>query len=110
MEHNNKSAMSFGIAGNVRVVAQLACVVYDEQDGTVVHGHRALCLEGGQVPEEAAFQQRALELAREARDLGSRRLQTMMVDLSAISGGPMRVDLSSHRLIPDDSPPPAQKR
>jgi len=32
-----------------------------------------------------------------------------MVDLSAMSGGPMRVDLRRHRLIPDDSPPPAQR-
>src|SRR5262249_39153977 len=109
MEANNKSAMPF-VAGNVRIVAQLACVVYDEEDGTVVHGHSVVCLEGGHVPDEAAFQQRALELARKSRDLGSRRLQTMMVDLSAIPGGPMRVDLSSHRLIPDDSPPPAQRR
>jgi hypothetical protein len=102
--------MTFGFAGNVRVVAQLGCVVYDEEDGTVVHSHGAVCLEGGEVPDEAAFQQRALELARQSRDLGSRRLQTVMVDLSAISGGPMRVDLSSQHLIPDDSPPPAQRR
>ncbi len=110
MESNNKSAMSFGFAGNVRIVAQLACVVYDEENGTVVHGHGAVCLEGGKVPAEAAFKQRALELARKSRDLGSRRLQTIMVDLSEISGGPMRVDLSSRRLIPDNSPPPAQRR
>src|SRR5262249_46128306 len=75
MEANNKSAMRFGVAGNVRIVAQLACVVYDEKDGTVVHGHEAVCLEGSQVPDEAAFRQRALELARKSRDLGSRRLQ-----------------------------------
>jgi hypothetical protein len=110
MELNNQSAMRFSLVGNVRVVAQLACVVYDEEDGTVVHGHGAVCLEGGEVPDEAAFQQRALELARQSRDLGSRPLRTMMVDLSAISGGPMRVDLSSHRLIPDYSPPPAEQR
>ena len=110
MESNNKSAMPFGVVGNVRIVAQFACVVYDEEDGIVVHGHGAVCLEGGQVPDKAAFQQRALELARKSRDLGSRRLQTKMVDLSAISGGPMRVDLSSHRLIHDDSPPPAQRK
>jgi hypothetical protein len=110
MEAKNKSAMSFGFAGNVRLVAQLACVIYDEEDGTVVHGHGAVCLEGGEVPDETAFQQRALDLARQSRNLGSRRLQTMMVDLSALSGGPMRVDLSSRRLIPDDSPSPAQRR
>jgi hypothetical protein len=110
MESNHKPAMSVGFAGKVRLVAQLACVVYDEKDGTVVHGHGAVCLEGGEVPDEAAFQKRALELARKSRDLGSRRLKTMMVDLSAMSGGPMRVDLSSHRLILDDSPPPARRR
>ena len=110
MESNNKSAMPFGFAGNVRLIAQLACVVYDEEDGTVVHGHGAVCLEGGAVPDEAAFQKRALELAHKSRDLGSRRLKTMMVDLSAMSGGPMRVDLGSHRLVPDDSPRPAQRR
>jgi hypothetical protein len=110
MELKNKSAVSLGLAGNVRLVAQLACVVYDGEDGTVIHGHGAVCLEGGHVPDTTAFQQRALELARQSRDLGSRRLQTMMVDLSAISGGPMRVDLSSRRLIPDNSPSPAQRR
>jgi hypothetical protein len=110
MESKNKSAMSFGFAGNVRLVAQLACVIYDEEDGTVVHGHGAVCLEGGEVPDEAAFQKRALELARKSRDLGSRRLKTMMVDLSAMSGGPMRVDLRSHHLIPDDSPSPGERR
>ena len=41
MESNNKSAMTFGFVGNVRLVAQLACVIYDEVDGTVVHGHGA---------------------------------------------------------------------
>jgi hypothetical protein len=101
--------MSVGFAGKVRLVAQLACVVYDEKDGTVVHGHGAVCLEGGEVPDETAFQKRALELAHKSRDLGSRRLKTMMVDLSAMSGGPMRVDLSSHHLIHDDSPRPAQR-
>jgi len=110
MESSHKSAMSVGVAGKVRVVTQLACVVYDEKDGTVVHGHGAVCLEGGEVPNEAAFQKRALELAHKSRDVGSRRLKTMMVDLSAMSGGPMRVDLSSHRLIPDESPPPARRR
>ena len=110
MEPNHKSAMSVSVAGKVRLVAQLACVVYDEKDGTVVHGHGAVCLEGGEVPNEAAFQKRALELAHKSRDVGSRRLKTMMVDLSAMSGGPMRVDLSSHRLIPDESPPPARRR
>jgi len=34
----------------------------------------------------------------------------MMVDLAALSGGPMRVDLNSRRLIANDSPPPAQRR
>ena len=110
MEPNNQSAMSFGFVGKLRVVAQLACVVYDEADGTVVHGHGTVCFEGGAVPDEAAFQHRALELARQSRDLGSRRLRTMMVELSAMSGGPMRVDLRRHRLIPDDSSPPAQRR
>ena len=38
MESNHKPAMSVGFAGKVRLVAQLACVVYDETDGTVVHG------------------------------------------------------------------------
>ena len=109
MKSNHKSAMSVGFAGKVRLVAQLACVVYDEKDGTVVHGHGAVCLEGGEVPDEAAFQKRTLELAHKSRDLGSRRLKTMMVDLSAMSGGPMRVDLSSHRLIHDDSPAPARR-
>ena len=109
MESTNQFAMTFGFAGNVRVVAQLACVVYDEEDGTVVHSHGAVCLEGGEVPDEAAFQRRALELAHKSRDLGSRRLKTMMVDLSAMSGGPMRVDLGSHRLIPG-APPPAPRR
>ena len=110
MEPNNQSAMSFGFAGKLRVVAQLACVVYDEADGAVVHGHGTVCFEGGAVPDEAAFQRRALELAHKSRDLGSRRLKTMMVELSAMSGGPMRVDLSSHRLIHDEAPPPAQRR
>jgi hypothetical protein len=110
MQSNKKSGMSFAFVGNVRPVAQLACVVYDEEDGAVVHGHGAVCLEGGEMPDNTAFQQRALELARQSRDLGSRRLQTLMVDLSAISGGPMRVDLGSRRLIPEDSPPPAQRR
>ena len=110
METNHKPAMSVGVAGKVRVVRQLACVVYDETDGTVVHGHGAVCLEGGAVPDEAAFQKRALELAHKSRDLGSRRLKTMMVELSAMSGGPMRVDLGSHRLIHDEAPRPAQRR
>jgi hypothetical protein len=110
MESSHKSAMSVGVAGKVRVVTQLGCVVYDEKDGTVVHGHGAVYLEGGEVPDEAAFQKRALELARKSRDLGSRRLKTMMVELSAMSGGPMRVDIGSHRLIPDESPPPARRR
>ena len=110
MEPNNRPPMPFGFGGNVRPVAQLACVVYDEADGRVVHGHGAVCLEGGEVPDEAAFQKRALELARKSRNLGSRRLKTLMVDLAAISGGPMRVDLNSRRLIANDQPPPAQRR
>jgi hypothetical protein len=105
MEPNNQSAMSFGFVGNIRVVAQLACVVYAADDGSVVHGHGAICLEGSEVPDEAAFQQRALELARQSRELGERRLLTMMVDLAEMSGGPMRVDLSNHRLISDGLPP-----
>jgi len=110
MESSHKSAMSVGVVGKVRVVTQLACVVYDEKDGTVVHGHGAVCLEGGEVPNEAAFQKRALELAHKSRDLGSRRLKTMMVDLSAMSAGPMRVDLGSHRLIPGGARPRGQRR
>lgn len=109
MKSNHKSAMSVGIGGKVRLVAQLACVVYDEKDGTVVHGHGSVCLEGGEVPDESTFRKRTLELAHKSRDLGSRRLKTMMVDLSAISGGPMRVDLGNHRLIHDEPPAPARR-
>ena len=107
MESSNKSAMPFSVVGKARLLTQLACVVYDEEDGTVVHGHGAICLEGGEVPDEDAFRRRAVELARKSRDLGSRRLQAIMVDLSEISGGPKRVDLRSRRLIPDNTPPPA---
>ena len=59
MESSNKSAMPFSVVGKAQLVAQLACVVYDEVDGTVVHGHGAICLEGGEVPDEAAFRRRA---------------------------------------------------
>jgi len=47
--------MPLGFGGKVRPVAQLACVVYDEADGRVVHGHGAVCLEGGDVPDEATL-------------------------------------------------------
>lgn len=106
MESDSKSPNQFGYSGDVRIVAQLCCVVYDEEDGTVVHGHGALCLEGGEVPDEGAFQVRALELAQRSQELGSRRLRTMMVELAEVSGGPMRVDLTTGKLIVDDSQKP----
>lgn len=94
---------NFGIEGNVRVVGQLACVVFDEDDGTVVHAHGAVCLEGGEMPDEAAFQQRALELAKQSSDLGARKLQTLLIDPAEMSGGPMRVDLATKRVSPDET-------
>ena len=97
---------SFGIEGNVRVIGQLACVVFDEDDGTVVHAHGGVVLEGGETPDEAAFQQRALELAKQSRDLGGRKLQTMLIDPAEMSAGPMRVDLVTKRVSADESQRP----
>jgi hypothetical protein len=94
---------NFRIEGNVPVVGQLACVVFDEEDGAVVHAHGAICLEGGEMPDEDTFQQRALELAKQASDLGDRNLQTLMVDPAEMSGGPMRVDVATKRVSPDES-------
>jgi hypothetical protein len=110
MESNSRPGSAFGSAGNVRVVAELACVVYDEEDGSVVHGHGAVCLEGGEMPDERVFQERALELARRSRELGQRRLQTLMVTPAEISSGPMRVDLGTKRLVTLETPPPARSR
>jgi hypothetical protein len=107
MESNSQPGNASGSAGNVRVVAELACVVYDEEDGSVVHGHGAICLEGGEMPDERVVQERALELARRSRELRARRLQTLMVTPAEISGGPMRVDLGTKRLVALDTPPPA---
>jgi hypothetical protein len=97
---------NFGLEGNVRIVGQLACVVFDEDDGAVVHAHGAICLEGGEMPDEAAFQQRALEVAKQASDRGDRKLQTLMIDPAEMSGGPMRVDLATKSVSPDDSQEP----
>jgi hypothetical protein len=97
---------NFSIEGNVRIVGQLACVVFDEDDGTVVHAHGAICLEGGEMPDQVAFQQRALELAKQSRDLGTRKLQTLLIDPGEMSGGPMRVDLTTKRVSPDESQKP----
>lgn len=93
----------FGIEGNVRIVGQLACVVFDEDDGTVVHVHGAVCLEGGEMPDEATFQQRALELSKKSSDLGARKLQTLLIDPAALSGGPMRIDLTTKRVSADET-------
>ena len=108
MESNSRPGNAFGYAGNVRIVAELACVVYDEEDGSVVHGHGAVCLEGGEMPDERAFQERAIDVARRSRELGSRRLQTLMVSPAEMSGGPMRVDLGTRRLVALETQPPAR--
>jgi hypothetical protein len=97
---------NFDIEGNVRVVGQLACVVFDEDDGTVVHAHGAICLEGGEMPDEVALLERAVELAKRSSDLGGRKLQTLMIDPAEMSGGPMRVDLATKRVSPDESQKP----
>jgi hypothetical protein len=88
----------------VKVAAQLACLVYDEQTGIVVHGHGAVVLEGGEMPSESAFQERALELARRTRELGGRSLQTLIVDLNDVPAGPMRIDVATKRIIADVEP------
>src|SRR5512132_2685131 len=88
------------------IVGQLACVVFDEDDGTVVHAHGAICLEGGEMPDQVAFQQRALELAKQSRDLGTRKLQTLLIHPREMSGGQMRVDPTKKRVSPDESQNP----
>ena len=110
METKQNSALPYGVVGNVQIIAELACVVYDEETRVVIHAHGAVCLKGSEVPEDAAFQQRSLELAQSSGAFKSRRLQTMMVSLADLSGGSLRVDLESRRLIHDDTRPQPMRR
>ena len=85
--------------GTVRIQSLKTYAVY-RADGTIVHTHSVVTVEGAEETSDEAVQQRALELAsKHVADVAS--LRTLRVDhTQLVKGVRYRVDLESSSLQP----------
>jgi hypothetical protein len=80
-------------------VSEKICVLYDQQDGRIVHTHRVVVMPGGQEMTDDEIEARAKECAKQVGhvidDLGALRLAAMDHDNAAA----YRVDIANKKLV-----------
>jgi hypothetical protein len=92
--------MDFYTTESLSVIFDQACVIFDTNNGEVLHIHEVTALEGGYVPTETDLREQSLELAKLSGDLSSKEVAVVIVEPGTVAGeGPFRVDLVSNQVI-----------
>ena len=92
-------------SGSPRVQSVQSCVVFDSRDGTIVHIHDVVTMEGGEAISDYDVEQRALSLAAE-RGLDSSTLKTLRIDPEELEPGRLyAVDPDKSALVARSEPP-----
>jgi hypothetical protein len=101
--------MEFRSTEKLKLKSEVVCLLYEPQDGSIVHTHRVLTLAGAEETPSAAVETRARELAT-SFGLAASKLGALVVDGRKLDPcKDYRVDPTRKRLVairrkPDPSP------
>jgi hypothetical protein len=75
-----------------------ACVLYDADNGRILHVHRTLVFAGGRMPDKATIESRAREVFTRSR--GERPIRALHVDEVSLKPGALfKIDLEKRTLV-----------
>lgn len=91
--------MEFTTTDKVLIRSEMACLLYDPDNGAILHVHRVVTLKGAEEWPAAAIEERARQLAKDF-GLDAGRLQALIVDGRKLAADKdYRVDPKKQRLI-----------